>query len=113
MNLFSEHFYKAGVGEESPYFEWGHFYEDTMFWTIPYTRYFVVLCPSEGDAIRFYLIGSEDTNRESYNGLIEKYHFGDENPHFESYFFRLYPEQVIELLGKRYKFLMYNMDLIK
>lgn len=105
----NEFFHFAGIGEESIYFSWSLFNYDDFFWIIPHSRCLAVANIYNSD-IRFYDISEGDFSEPP------DYEVGHNSFHdfeLEIDFAKVSPDEIIHRYGKKYKFLVYNLDLIK
>lgn len=110
LHLLSQSFINAGSGDVCPFFMWGEFEENDLFWIIPCTRYFAVYRQCD-EKIEFYrIVNSSDDIPKDCTHAIEKVTRTEDGLILDAFFCQVSSYEIIEKFGKRYKFLLYHLD---
>lgn len=113
ISLFYERLIFAGKGESCPLHCWGEFDDSDLFFIFPATRYFVVYRQSEGRADFFKIVNSMDDVPDGCQLVVEKFnHSEDLDFSVEAFYCLVSKDEIIHKFGKKYKFLLYEMDLL-
>lgn len=116
LNHLRCNFVFSGIGTGSHLFEWSEFEPDDIFYTIPGTRYFAVWSTYYQN-LRFFGHTNNEKDIPNTSPLSFIPTWDDSSPHafsnYDIYYYTISPDEAVKKFGKKYKFLLYYLDLIK